>query len=162
MLDTNAPSEFCDLALVFNRKKGHGDLALTEEGQLALDFTAATPMILSTGCDRRANSDDVLPTGVDFFNASRGALGVRRGALADIFDREGRRTGCRLWLLDREKQDDPEPDETRRRAIAYLKEGLVWAGFELGEEAIVTAEWVRPGTLAWTASVGSVTFQGRI
>ena len=158
----SAPSEFADLALVFDKKTGRCDVALSAEGELVIDFTPATSMMLSAGCDRRANPDDTLPTGTDFFNASRGALGLRRGALADVLDGQGRRTGCRLWLLDREKQDDPEPDVTRRRAIAYLEEGLAWAGIELNEAAEVSAAWTRPGTLSWTAVVRGVALRGSL
>ena len=160
--DTGTSQDFADLALVFNRKTGHGDLALDENGQLVMDYTPATPMILSTGCDRRANPDDVLPSGVEFFNAARGALGLRRGALADVFAANGKRTGCRIWLLDREKQDDPEPDTTRKRAIFYLQEGLLWAEEELGEAADITANWIRPGTLQWTARIGNVSVRGSL
>ena len=163
MTDTAiAPAEFADLALAFSSSKGRADLALSDEGALLIDYTPATSMILSAGCDRRANADDTLPTGVDFFNAARGALGLRRGALADILDDDARLTGCRLWLLDREKQDDPDPDLTRRRAIAYLTEGFGWVEEEFGEPATVTASWARPGVLAWTVTVRGVTVRGAI
>lgn len=156
------PSEFADLGLVFDRKTGRCDLALSAEGELVIDYTPATSMLLSAGCDRRANPDDTLPTGTDFFNAARGAHGLRRGALADVLDGQGRRTGSRLWLIDREKQDEPEPDLTRRRAIAYLKESMDWAGVELGEAARITASWISAGTLAWTAEVRGVTLRGAL
>lgn len=163
MSDTaNAPAEFADLALTFHPLNGRADVALSAEGELVIDYTPATPMMLSAGCDRRANSDDTLPTGIDFFNAARGALGLRRGALADVLDGDGRRTGSRMWLLDREKQDDPDPDLTRRKVIAYLEEAFSWVDDEFGEAAEISAEWLRAGVLSWTVAVRGVTVRGSI
>ncbi|MEH0076050.1 phage GP46 family protein [Pannonibacter sp. Pt2] len=164
MFTADAPAEFADLALAFDPVTRRGDLALTEAGELVIDYTPATSMMLSAGLDRRANPDDTLPTGTDFFSAARGAFGLRRGALADALDGEGRRTGTRLWLLDREKQDDGplNPDQTRARALAYLAEAFAWSEVELAEAAVITAEWLRPGVLGWTARVRDVVLRGSV
>lgn len=154
MSDALDRAEFCDLALVYDRAARAADLDIGEDGDLVIDFTPVTSMIVTAGSDRRARDDDALPTGVDAFNAVRGGYGLRRGALADAFDTEGRRCGCRLWLLDREKQDDPDPDLTRRRAVAYLEEGFAWVREETGRPAEISATWARPGVLAFTVSIG--------
>lgn len=148
------PATFCDVALRYDRAARHADCMIGEDGDLALDFTPATPMTITIGSDRRARDDDPLPQGVDFFSLARGGYGLRRGALADAYDTQGRRCGCRLWLLDRERQDDPDPDLTRRRAIAYLDEAFEWVRDETGEPARVEAQWARPGVLAFTVGIG--------
>lgn len=77
---------------------------------------------MSLGTDRRAENDDVLPSGSD-----------KRGWWGDSFRQ--RRIGSRLWLLEREKIT---PD-TLLRAEEYAAEALAW----LTEEKIASAVRVR-------------------
>jgi phage gp46-like protein len=107
---------------------------------LAQDDGLETAVILSLFSDRRANADDVLPSGDD-----------RRGWWADTYaDVEGDRWGSRLWLLDRSKQ---MPD-ILRKAEEYAREALQW----LIEDRIVltvqcAAEVVRDGVMGLTVTI---------
>ena len=58
-------SEFLDAALIFDPETRRADLQLGDDGDLVLDGTPVTPMLISLGSDRRAGPDDELPDGVD-------------------------------------------------------------------------------------------------
>lgn len=152
-------SEWIDLAFVFDPERRQADLELGPDGDLMLDDTPATPMLISLGSDRRARPDDELPTGISELNAPTSFV-ERRGWPGDALDAEGRLIGCRLWLLDRAK----ETELTRRLAEEWAREGLAWAGEETGRPAEIDAWWERPSLLALRAFVdgSSVTINRRI
>jgi phage gp46-like protein len=154
MTDTSEPLAWLDLALVYDPAAKHADCEIGDDGDLLFDETPITPMLISLGSDRRALDDDILPTGEDFFSRGSGGYGARRGAVGDILDGEARRCGSRLWLLDREKQDEPDPDLTRRRAQAYLEEAFDWVRVETGRAAVITTEWARRGVLRFKVAIG--------
>lgn len=153
----SSSSAFLDAALVFDPSTRRADLVLGEDGDLLLDETPATPMLISLGTDRRAEPDDDLPSGVDALNASTSFV-ARRGWVGDALDSRGRRIGCRIWLLDRAKQTET----TRRFCILWAEEALAWAGEELERPAQVTAEWVRRGTLALRSVVDGTAVERRL
>jgi len=140
-------ADFLDLALIFDPATRSADLALGEDGDLVLDDTPATPMLISLGSDRRARPDDELPTGIDDLNAPSSFV-ARRGWPGDALDAQGRLIGSRLWLLDRAKQTEL----TRRLAEEWALESLAWMAAETGTAAIVTATWVRRSVLSLVAS----------
>ena len=141
-------ADWFDIALVFDPETRTGDLALGPDGDLLIDETPLTPMLISLGSDRRAHPDDDLPTGVDALNASS-SLVTRRGWAGDALDPFGRRIGSRLWLLDREKQDEL----TRLFVEDIAREALRWVAVETGTAAGITVSWLRRGVLALTARV---------
>jgi len=140
-------ADFVDIALVFDPETRRADLALGEDGDLVLDDTPATPMLISLGSDRRARPDDELPTGIDDLNAPTSFVS-RRGWSGDAVDAQGRLIGSRLWLLNRAK----ESELTRRFTEGWASEALEWMGTETGTPATVTATWVRPTVLSLVAS----------
>lgn len=142
---------FLDLQLAFDPARRRADLALVA-GDIAVDTTALTPMLVSLGIDARARADDPLPVGRDDLNRGAGGFDPRRGFAGDALV-AGDDTGSRLWLLEREKQTEA----TRLRALEYTGEALDWAEAETGRAAEVSAAWLRPGVLALTASVGGDT-----
>lgn len=102
-----------DLALVWDAAQGGADLVLIDQ-DLASDAGLETAMGLSLFTDRRAQPDDVAPSGDP---------ADRRGWWADQFaDVEGDLFGSRLWLLDRSKATQ----ETLIRAREYALEALRW------------------------------------
>lgn len=102
-----------DLALVWNLAAGAADLALLGT-DLATDAGLTTGVLLSFFLDRRAQDDDVPPSGDPT---------DRRGWWADQFNAvEGDKYGSRLWLLDRAKATN----ETALRAKEYAAEALQW------------------------------------
>ncbi|GGG31052.1 hypothetical protein GCM10010964_18750 [Caldovatus sediminis] len=128
---------------------------VVQDGDLALDRTAATAMLVSLGSDGRARADDALPDEPSATPAADAAepaaLAPRRGWCGDALDRRGRRIGCRLWLLERAKGGE----QTRRRAEAYAAEGLDWLRAERGLALALAVDWARPGLLAITARAGT-------
>lgn len=142
------PHEFLDLALIYDPARRTADLTLGADGDIALDLTPVTPMLMSIGIDRRARTDDELPSGVSDLNRIV-SLGDRRGWAGDALDGRGRRIGSRLWLLERAKATAL----TRRAAEAYLAECLSWAGDELDAPAEIAVEWRDREVLAWRAAV---------
>jgi phage gp46-like protein len=99
-----------DLALSWNGREA--DLVI-ENGDLALDDSLQTSVIISLFSDRRARPDDALP---DSASDRRGWAGDAWPAVPTD------RIGSRLWLLTREK----EIAETLRRAREYGKESVAW------------------------------------
>lgn len=137
----------CDLMLAFDATGFVCDLEIAD-GDLALDPTPATPMLVSLGSDRRAEADDTLPDGVSPLTIPV-AWNPRRGWVGDCLSRLGRRIGARLWLLSREHDDEA----TRRRAEAYGVEALAWAERDWAITPEVEATWVRRGVLKIRAMI---------
>lgn len=143
-----------DLALSFDPVTRRVDLMLGEDGDLVLDLTPATPMLISMGSDRRARPDDVLPTGLTELNKPS-SLVERRGWAGDALDAGGQRIGSRLWLLDRAK----ESELTRLMGEEWSKEAMAWAEEETGTAADVKVEWLRKDVLALEATVDGRTLK---
>lgn len=102
-----------DLALTWSIATADADLSLID-GDLAVDRGLETAVLLSLFLDRRAENDDVPPSGDQ---------NDRRGWWADQFATvEGDRIGSRLWMLSR----SVITGETARRAEEYVREALAW------------------------------------
>lgn len=105
--------QLSDLALTWSIATGEADLSMIDN-DLASDPGLETAVILSLFTDRRAQEDDVPPSGDP---------DDRRGWWGDEFnDVEGDRYGSRLWLLDRSKRTN----EVARLAEEYSREALAW------------------------------------
>lgn len=98
-------ADFIDVALIFDPETRTVDAELGEDGDLLLDETPLTPMLISLGTDRRARPDDALPQGRDALNVSSSFV-IRRGWSGDALDAYGRRAGSRIWLMERAKQHE--------------------------------------------------------
>lgn len=133
------------IALQYDAARRRADLRLSG-GTLALDATPQSPALVSLLADRRARPDDPLPM-PEAPLLQPDMLDPRRGWCGDALDPEGRRTGSRLWLLQRAK----ETEATRRRAEDYAREALAWAT-PLGLS--VTATWLRAGWLHLACRIG--------
>jgi phage gp46-like protein len=142
MLPRMAAFPTVDLALRFDPVRFVTDVTIAE-GDLVLDDTPVTPLLMALGCDRRALPDDVLPTGVSPLT-SPATLVERRGWAGDALDRFGRLAGSRLWLLDREKKTD----EVLRRAEFHVREALAWLSDELGITPVIEVTWAERSTQA--------------
>lgn len=113
MAASSSAIQLADLALAWDEQQGAADLALID-GDLASDAGLETAVLLSIFTDRRAQPDDVPPSGDP---------ADRRGWWADeLADVEGDLIGSRLWLLDRSVNNN----ETARRAEEYVREALAW------------------------------------
>ncbi len=140
----SSAQQLADLALRWNVAAGVADLLMIDS-DLASDRGLETAVLLSLMLDRRAEPDDVPPSG----DATD-----RRGWWADAFlPVEGDKIGSRLWLLDRAKRTN----ETALRAKEYTLEALAWmiadrvvAGIEVAIELtdralLITVQLQRPG-----------------
>lgn len=148
-----AAAPIADLALRYDVAARRFDLVI-EGGDLVLDTTPATAMVVSLGTDGFARADDVLPSApsaVPEDPAAPSELSPRRGWVGDALDARGRRIGCRLWLLDRAKHSE----ETRRRAERMSIEALDWLATTRGAEIGVSADWLRQGMLGLVARAAS-------
>lgn len=142
-------ADFIDVALIFDPETRTADAELGEDGDLLLDETALTPMLISLGSDRRARPDDALPQGRDALNVSASFV-TRRGAIGDALDAYSRRTGSRLWLLERAKQHEL----TELFVQDAATEALRWVGAETRAPAQIAVSWPRRGWLALVCRVG--------
>ena len=106
--------QLADLALTWSNTTGDADLSIIDL-DLASDRGLVTAMVLSLFTDRRAEADDVPPSG-----DARDLRGFWADEFADV---EGDRFGSRLWLLARSKRTN----ETLLRAKEYVLEALAWA-----------------------------------
>lgn len=138
-----------DFALRFDPVTRTCDFAI-EAGDIALDATPATAMLIALGSDRRARPDDVLPDEPRPAPDELTILGRRRGWTGDALDHLRRRIGSRLWLLSRAKQTE----ETRLRAVAYAEEALAWLTEERGIPVSVEAAWIAPQMLGLRVRAG--------
>lgn len=121
-----------DIALNWDVANAVADIALNGM-DLQTDEGLTTAVLISAFTDRAALPDDALPPGIT----------DRRGYWGD--DDPQHPWGSRLWLLDRAKQTE----ETRQRAIDYLKECLQWLiddGIAGGVD--VGATWLATSRLA--------------
>ena len=146
-------ADFIDVALIFDPETRTADAELGEDGDLLLDETAFTPMLISLGSDRRARPDDDLPQGRDALNVVSSFV-TRRGWSGDALDPYGRRTGSRLWLLERAKQHEL----TELFAQDAAREALRWAEAETEAPAQISASWPRQGLLALTCRIADAEF----
>jgi phage gp46-like protein len=134
---TSSAIELADLALTWVDQLGAADLSMIDS-DIASDRTMVTAVILSIFVDRRADPDDVPPSGdpTDM-----------RGWWADQFSAvEGDRIGSRLWLLDRAKLTS----ETARNAEGYIREALAW----MIEDRVVSSVDVETVTTAASLLIG--------
>lgn len=108
---TSSALQLGDLAITWSLDSG--DLSIIDD-DLASDTGMGTAVELSLFTDRRAEDDDVPPSGDE---------NDRRGWWADQFAVvEGDRYGSRLWMLDRSKRTN----DVTLRAEEYVREALAW------------------------------------
>ena len=137
MAATSSAIQLGDLALTWDAQQGAADLSLID-CDLASDRGLETAVLLSLFTDRRAQPDDVPPSGDP---------ADRRGWWADQFAAvEGDLIGSRLWLLDRSVNSH----ETVRRAEEYVREALAW----LIEDRVVSTIDVQIETTAQSLLIG--------
>jgi len=150
-----------DIALAYDQAREGCDLVFAS-GDIQVDTTPVTEMLVAIGCDRRARPSDTLPT-----DGGPGALpapgqpipllGVRRGCPTDALDAQGRRTGSRMWLLSRAKQTE----QTRLLAEGALSEALALVQTARNITIQLTVRWIAAGILGYRAAAGAVSVGGR-
>ena len=148
------PTGFCDVAMAYNPDTRKADVVF-DGTRFVIDRTAATPLIISLGTEGRAAPDDVLPDTVDAADVYAGGVSGRpnpkRGWVGDAIDPNGRRIGCKVWLLANEHQTA----DTRLRAAGYAQAGIGWMSGR-GVIPVADASWIQPGVLAVLANVAGI------
>lgn len=97
-----------------------GLLDLAISGGIVRETGFETAILTSLLLNRRAHPEDILPYGYQGKNSA--LMDDRQGWVGDVLDAQGRLVGSRLWLLDQELATE----ETRQRAIEYVREALQW------------------------------------
>jgi len=130
-----------DIALILDPITHQPDIALAA-GDLVTDNSLYTAVLLSLGCDARAEAGDVLPvssTDPRGWWADRVTPTMRPAVPAH-------RTGSKLWLEARSKQIP----ETLRRIEDRLKAALSWIVQDnYATSLTVQAEWIGLGQLGY-------------
>lgn len=139
---------FFDIALQYDQQSLSCDLAIGSDGDLVVDDTPITPLLLSIELDRRAAIDDELPQGRDVF-LSKYTNDPRRGSVCDCLDNNRDLIGSKCWLLDRAKQ----VEQTRLLFKMWLAQAVTWVKRETGLDPVISVEWVRAQTLRWRVAV---------
>lgn len=108
-------ASFSSMRMGINPMTGEVDLVIdpagSGRGRIGIDRTAATPLLLAIGTDRRADPDDVTPDMLTALPGQAASLFNRRGWVGDVI--LGVRRGSRAWLYSRGKAD-----ESTRSSIA--------------------------------------------
>ena len=140
-----------DIALDYDSARRGCDLIWTGS-DFALDTTPVTNMLVALGADRRAHPTDTLPDTGAAWAAQPGAplVDVRRGWAGDALDAQGRRTGSRLWLLQRAKATE----QTRKLAESAAAEALTPVQAMLDVPMQLTVRWSDVTTLGLRAIAG--------
>lgn len=113
MMAASSSLGLADLAFVWSDTNHNADVTLID-GDLAVDRELSTAVVISLFTDRRAEDDDIPPSGDPT---------DRRGWWGDQYALVlGDKIGSRLWLLDRAKRTR----ETALRAKEYALEALAW------------------------------------
>ncbi|MFV2949663.1 phage GP46 family protein [Pseudomonas japonica] len=137
-----------DIALKYDPDAKVYDLAIID-GDLAIDTSLETAVLLSLYTDRRALTEDLLP----------GEGSDRRGWWCDAYSE--RPHGSRLWLLSREK----ELDRVLRLAEEYAREALAWVIKDgIASSMDIEAVHLRPGVFQLIVGIqrsSSTVLEGR-
>ena len=140
-----------DIGLTYDPVRQRCDISIAR-GDVVLDTTPVTPMLLSLLAERSAHPNDTLPSATGLPESTPPVVSNRRrGWPGDALDAQGRRIGSRLWLLRGAKQTEP----TRLLAQSIAAEALAWLTQERALKVQLTVEWVRRGMLGIRAVAGA-------
>lgn len=121
-------------------------------GTLAVDRTLGTSMLIALCSDRRAATDDILPTDLPLLPGQSQGILTRRGWIGDILLEDGVRLGSRGWLLSRGKMSDVD----RLHAASYAAEATTSIASFWNVEIGISAAFAGTGGIVVTCSVGEV------
>jgi len=100
---------YVDIKVSYNNELAEYDIDYSN-GDLVIDKTMLTALLISLLTDRRANDDDVLLNEED-----------KKGWWGDLLEEGGSKIGSRLWLL-KGKTDQ----QSLNQAKEYIKESIQW------------------------------------
>jgi phage gp46-like protein len=138
-----------DIGLTYNPATGQCDISLAR-GDVVLDASPVTPLLISLFADRRAHPSDILPI-VPPPASNPTLLDLRRGWAGDALDPLGRRCGSRLWLLERAVHGA----HTLKLAQSMVAEAVGWLKTQRGITLQVTVAWVSRSMLGIRVAAGA-------
>lgn len=106
-------SPFVDIKLEFDEAKGYYDIVI-ENGDIAVDNSYKSTIILALGTDARASNDEIS------------SVEKQRGAIADLYTPHA--NGSKLWLLEQARLDTSSKNRAvdyAFNALKYLKEDVL-------------------------------------
>ena len=139
-----------DIALTYNAANECCDLVFAN-GDIQVDTTAVSAILMAAGCAARARPEDRLPETGAIWAPGAPFAELRGGWAGDALDAQGRRNGSRAWVyVTRGKANEA----TRQAVQAALAEAfdLVSASFNVPIQ--LTVAWVAPMILGWKAVAG--------
>ncbi len=139
-----------DVGLVYNAANECCDLAFAN-GDIQVDTTAVSAILMAAGCAARARPEDPLPETGDLWSPGAAYADTRGGWAGDALDAQGRRNGSRAWVyVTRGKQDEA----TRQGVQAALAEAFDLVSTTFNVPVQLTVTWVAPSILGWKAVAG--------
>jgi phage gp46-like protein len=147
----SAGASALDIALVYDPVRRGCDLCFAN-GDIQVDLTPVTAMLMALGCDRRARLSDALPEDGNGWAQGEPLADLKRGWAGDALDSQGRRIGSRLWLLERAKADEA----SRKFAEGAAGEALDLVSTALDVPIQLTVRYVAPAILGYRAVSGKL------
>lgn len=139
-----------DIGLAWNPAFQGCDLVFAN-GDIQVDTTPVTAILMAAGCDARARPEDQVPEDGAAWAIGAPFTDFRRGWAGDALDAQGRRNGSRAWVYTtRGKADEP----TRRGVEGALAEAMTNVSLAYGAPIQLTVAWVAPQVLGWKAVAG--------
>ena len=141
-----------DIALAYDAATGVCDLVFAG-GDLQVDTTPVTAMLMAAGCDARARPEDTLPEDGALWAPGAPIADLRRGWPGDALAALGRRNGSRVWVFATRAKAD---EATRRGVEGALAEGFDQVSLTYGVPIQLTVRRVAPQVLGYRAVSGKI------
>jgi Phage protein GP46 len=141
-----------DIGLAYSQTAAGCDLVFAG-GDIQVDTTPVTGMLMAAGCDARARPEDKLPEDGKAWAQGAPLADLKRGWPGDALDAQGRRNGSRTWIfVERGKAEEA----TRQGVEGALGEGFDQVSRTYGVPIQLTVRWVAPMILGYKAVSGKV------
>jgi len=139
-----------DIGLAYSAALGGCDLVFAD-GDIQVDTTPVTGMLMAIGCDARARPEDALPEDGSGWAQGAPLADLRRGWPGDALDAQGLPNGSRTWIFtERAKANEA----TRQGVEGAIGEALGRVGATYGCSMQRAVRWVAPGILGYRATAG--------
>ena len=106
-------SPVVDIKLEYDEKKGYYDI-IVENGDIVVDNSYKTTIVLALGTDARASSEEISQ------------VDKQRGSIIDLYTKNS--NGSKLWLLEQARLDTNSKNKAvdyAFNALQYLKEEVL-------------------------------------
>nr|WP_294547693.1 phage GP46 family protein [uncultured Rhodopila sp.] len=139
-----------DIGLAYNAANECCDLVFAN-GDIQVDTTAVSAILMAAGCEARARPEDRLPETGAAWSAGAAYADLRGGWAGDALDAQGRRNGSRAWVYTKRGKAN---EATRQGVQAALAEAFDQVSTSFNVPIQLTVVWVAPMILGWKAVAG--------